>query len=54
MGRPSKGLRSMMCGRVPILIAAQAQRAADEQGLTISDWVAEAIRARLAEQKANR
>lgn len=40
LGRPSKGPRAVLAGRVPIPIKDAAQRRAHELGMTINDYLA--------------
>lgn len=53
MPMPYKGLRVKITTRVPPLLAAEATRAADKAGLTLSDWTAEAIRHHLGSTDAH-
>lgn len=50
MPMPYKGLRVRLYTRVPPLVAAAAQRAADRAGLTLSDWIARAVADQAAQE----
>ena len=42
--QPYKGVRVKITTRVPPAVQAEAQRLADESNITLSDWLAAAIR----------
>lgn len=44
MPQPYKGVRVKITTRVPPAVQAEAQRLADESNITLSDWLAAAIR----------
>lgn len=50
-GRPSKGERRLVVTRLPTAQADRVRDVADRQGVTVSDWLAQVIAERLADER---